>query len=282
MWDFEHGRPPADGASPRHRVDPGLAEDFEVTYTIPSRCADQLAAGEADIGIIPVVAYALIPNLVIVPGVSISSQQDVRSILLVSKVPLAQIQSVALDTASRTSVALLRVLFAKHWGAGRSFVPMEADLRGMLEHCDAGLIIGDPALQVDRSRYFTFDLAEEWKRFTGKPFVFAVWAMRLAAMNERRAELDVAEVFQRSRDHGLEPAHLAGIAQNWAPHLGLRQEEITSYLTHHIDYSLGSDNLAGLDLFFRYAAECGIIPASPQLRFLVSGSGVRTVQSLRN
>jgi chorismate dehydratase len=285
MWDFQHGSPeladaPADGNGRN-----ALASDFEITYTVPSRCAEQLRNGEVDIGIIPAITYAMIPDLVIVPDVAIASKSVVRSILLVSKVPLEEIRTVATDASSRTSVALLRVLFEKWWGGGREFTTMKPDLGAMLESCDAGLLIGDPALQVDalqveRGRYLTFDLAQEWHRFTGKPFVFAVWAMRLDALNQSRPELDVAKVFQLSRDHGTQPEHIARIACGWAPRLRLTEHDVTSYLTENIDYSLNTDNLTGLALFYRYAAECGIIPESPQLRFLISGSGVRAFRAI--
>src|SRR6202035_860136 len=150
MWDFEHG-------------DIGnTAAAFDISYTVPSKCAADLAAGKADIGIIPAAAYASIPGLVILPGVAIASRRPVRSILLVSKVPLEQIRSVALDTSSLTSVALTKVLFSKWWGQGRSFTPMAPDIERMMAAHDAGLVIGDPALKVDRSRYLTYDLAEEW------------------------------------------------------------------------------------------------------------------------
>ena len=148
---------------------------------------------------------------------AIASRKPVRSILLVSKVPLEQIRSVALDTSSLTSVALTKVLFAKWWGEGRTFTSMAPDLEKMLAEHDAGLVIGDPALKMDRSRYLTYDLAEEWIRLTGKPFVFAFWAVRQAALNDAPAVLDLATVFQDSRDHGLEPANLDRIVQEWSP-----------------------------------------------------------------
>jgi chorismate dehydratase len=252
MWDFEHG-------------DAGTA--FDISYTVPSRCAADLAAGSADIGIIPAAAYASIPGLAILPGVAIASRRPVRSILLVSKVPLDQIRSVALDTSSLTSVALTKVLFAKCWGSGRTFTPMAPDIKKMTAEHDAGLVIGDPALKVDRSRYLTFDLAEEWIRLTGKPFVFALWVVRQAALRNVPA-LDLAAIFQESRDHGLQPASLDWIAREWAPRLGLSEAEIRAYLTENIYYDLDPACLDGLQLFYRYASECGVLPAAPELRFL--------------
>jgi chorismate dehydratase len=253
MWDFEHG-------------DAGAA--FDISYTVPSQCAAELAAGSADIGIIPAAAYASIPGLAILPGVAIASLQAVRSILLVSKVPLDQIRSVALDTSSLTSVALTKVLFAKWWGPGRGFFPMAPDVETMLREHDAGLVIGDIALKVDRSRYLTYDLAEEWLRLTGKPFVFAFWAVRQPALKDAPAALDLAMLFRKSRDHGLQPANLDRIAAEWAPRLGLSDAVIRTYLTENIHYDLDPACLEGLKLFYRYASECGVLPAVPSLRFL--------------
>lgn len=179
MWDFEHGRAGA---------------DFDISYTIPSQCAANLQAGSADIGIIPAAAYASISDLVILPGVAIASRRAVRSILLVSKVPRDAIRTVALDTSSMTSVALTKVLFEKWWGGGRTFSPMAPDVEHMLQQHDAGLVIGDPALQIDRSRYITYDLAEEWIRATGKPFVFAFWAVRREALKNAPPDLDLARL----------------------------------------------------------------------------------------
>ncbi len=253
MWDFEHG-------------DAGVG--FEISYTVPSRCAAQLAAGTADIGIIPAAAYASIPELVIVPGVAIASRRPVRSILLVSKVPLEEIHSVALDTSSLTSVALTKILFAKWWGGGRTFRSAAPDVATMLEENDACLVIGDPALKVDRSLYYSHDLAEEWIRCTGKPFVFAFWAVREAALKDAPATLDLAGVFQESRDHGLKPDPLQRIAKEWAPRLGLSESDVRRYLTESIHYELDAACLEGLRLFYRYAVECDVLPAAPSLHFL--------------
>src|SRR5258708_23042039 len=169
MWAFEHG---AAGAA------------FDIAYTLPSQCAAELERGTADIGIIPSAAYATIPNLSILPGVAIASKKAVRSILLVSRKPLDAINTVALDSSSLTSVALTRVLFEKCWGGGREFTSLSPNLDTMLSTHDAALLIGDPALQVDRSQYNTWDLAEEWNQFTGKPFVFAFWAVTQNAAKE--------------------------------------------------------------------------------------------------
>jgi chorismate dehydratase len=253
MWDFERGH---------------AGREFDISYTLPSACARALQAGNADIGIIPAAAYAQIPELTVLPGVAIASRQPVRSILLVSRVPLEKIRTVALDTSSMTSVALTKILFEKWLGGGRTFTPMAPDIDAMLTAHDAALVIGDPALQIDRSRYFTLDLAEEWIRYTGKPFVFAFWAVRQQALRETAPSHDLAAVFQQSRDHGLEAASLDQITREWGPRLGLKEADVRSYLTESIYYHLDAACLEGLQLFYRYAAEIGALPAAPKIIFL--------------
>lgn len=252
MWDFEHG---------------SAGQDFDISYTVPSKCAAQLADETADIGIIPSAAYTVVPNLVVLPGVAIASRRAVKSILLVSKVPQEKIKTVALDTSSLTSVALTKVLFEMWWGGGRQFIPKPPQLEDMLCECDAGLLIGDPALQVDRSRYVTYDLAEEWIRLTGKPFVFAFWAVTQSAAAQVPDVFDLSGLFQRSRDHGLEPGSLAKISAEWAPKLGITRETVNTYLSENIHYHLDSDCLEGLHLFYQYAVQCKALSAAPELRF---------------
>ena len=264
MWDFQRGATPEQPSAVPER----LRADFEVSYTMPSQCAEALQAGAADIGIIPAISYATMPGLAILPDAAIAAKGAVRSILLVSKSPVEEINSVATDTSSRTSVALARILFQKFWGGVRHLRPLAPDLESMLRVCDAALLIGDPALRVDRSRHCVYDLAEEWRRATGKPFVFAFWAVRMQALQEVRRGLDMAAVFRESRDGGLEPASVAEIARRWSPYTGLTEPEITTYLTRHINYFLDAENLEGLRLFFDYAAECGLIEQPPALRFL--------------
>jgi chorismate dehydratase len=271
MWDFEHS-------------EAGACSDFDISYTIPSACAEALRAGTADIGIIPAAAYATVPDLVIIPGVAIAARRAVRSILLVSRRPVdaaldsaphltikdarwEHVRTVALDTSSMTSVALAKILFAKWLGGAREYKAMAPNLDAMLDACDAALLIGDPALQVDRARYFTLDLAEEWVARTGKSFVFAFWAIRGQALAGRNGAA-ISEAFKKSRDHGLSPKNLEAIAQEWAPRLGLAVEAVRVYLTHHIHYYLDPPCLEGLELYYHLAAEVGALPPAPRLKFV--------------
>jgi chorismate dehydratase len=261
MWDFEHG---------------DAGRDFDISYTLPSACAGALQAGAADIGIIPAAAYASIPGLQILPGVAIASRQAVRSILLVSNIPVEEVRTVALDTSSMTSVALTKVLFEKWIGGDQIFTSMPPHLDTMLAASDAALLIGDPALQVDRSRYYTLDLAEEWIRYTGKPFVFAFWAVREKALTARKstASAELTRIFQTSRDHGLALESLNQIAREWAPRINLTEEDVRSYLTQNIYYELAAACLEGLQLFYRYAAEIGALPSVPEISFLGAANPV--------
>ena len=253
MWDFDHG---------------DAAKNFDIFYSVPSSCAGALRVGTGDIGIIPAIAYNSIPGLVIIPEVAIAARGPVRSILLISKVPLEEVRTVATDNSSMTSVALTRVLFEKWWGGGREFRSLAPELDFMLRECDAALLIGDPALKVDRSRYQVLDLAEEWQRLSGKSFVFAFWAVREAAVAEMQPGLDPAAIFQASRDHGLQPAALQQIAREWSARLQITQGEVKDYLTKNIYYQLDQDCLDGMELFFRYAAECGAVEGLRPVNFL--------------
>ncbi len=273
LWDFEHATAGA-GQIAGHAAD--LASNYDISYTIPSACAEALRAGTADIGIIPAAAYTTVPDLVIIPDVAIAARRAVRSILLVSKKPAdalstehwaTQVRTVALDTSSMTSVALTKILFAKWLGGARHYKAMAPNLDEMLSACDAALLIGDPALQVDRTRYFTLDLAEEWKARTGKSFVFAFWAIRKQAIAGRDAAA-IAQAFKKSRDHGLSPKNLEAIAQEWAPRLGLSIEVIRVYLTRNIHYYLDPPCLEGLALYYRLGTEVGALPQAPELRFV--------------
>src|SRR5450755_1962615 len=214
MWDFEHGL---------------AGENFEIDYTIPSKCAAALAAERADIGIIPAITYATIPGLVILPNIAIASKDRVRSILLVSKKRIEDVRTVATDTSSRTSVALAQILFAKFLGGHREFTPHPPNLQEMLKHHDAALLIGDSALQVSmhNTQYHLYDLGQDWRRLTGKPFVFAFWAVRLDALHLQPEGMNLIDIFQQSRDHGLLPANIVALAKEWAPQLGITEIEVT-------------------------------------------------------
>ncbi len=254
LWDFEHGDANC---------------NFDIEYTVPSACAASLAANQADIGIIPVFAYAEIPGLVILPNISIAAKDWVRSILLVSKKQIEDVQTVATDSTSRTSVVLLQVLFTKFLGGRRQLTPHAPALEAMLRNHDAALLIGDTALQVpEDSGYYLYDLAHEWRERTGKAFVFAFWAVRLDALNLQPQGLDLTEVFQRSRDHGLLPENISTTAREWSRKLALSSDAIRQYLTENIHYYLDRENHAGLQLFLEYSQEIELIREVPELLFL--------------
>ncbi len=255
MWDFEH--------------DPSreIRENFVVDYTVPSLCAEALRTGAGDIGIIPVITTAEIADLVVLPDVAIAARDRVRSILLVSRRPLDEVRTVAVDTSSRTSVGLIDVLLTKFYGGRRELRPMTPALETMLASCDAGLLIGDPAMMAKTDGLYSYDLGELWRTQTGLPFVFAVWAVRKAALAQMRPDLALRGIFRSSRDHGLRPENLTAIAREWAPRIGLRQAEIVRYLQENIHYRLDEECRKGLARYFALANECGVIERVPELEF---------------
>lgn len=233
---------------------------FDLRLTVPSGCADAIARREADVGIVPSIEYQRLDGLQILPGMSIASKFEVKSVLLLSKMPLAQVQTIALDESSRTSAALVRILMQKFYSRQVTFAPAAPQPEQMLQVADAALLIGDPALNYAGPPVQVFDLAQEWRKFTGLPFVFAVWMGHAdQSLSAHRAE------FTASLDFGL--AHIDDIASEYAPRLGMTQEAVKVYLTRNIDYSLDEENLEGLKLFYRLAHEVGLTPAAKELKF---------------
>jgi chorismate dehydratase len=256
MWDFE--RPPFSAE---------LAQRYEISWMLPAQCADELASGAADIGLVPIAALATTPGLQILPGCTIASKHSVRSLLLVRRAsqPLPSLRSVAADTASRTTVAYSRILFHKWGNPDVPFTPMAADLDAMLDHADAAILIGDPALMALEERANRYerageelvyhDLAEEWRNLTGLPFVSAVWGVSPAtALDE-----PLIDDFIRSRDHGL--GNIDALVEHWSRQLPLSEKTIRSYLTTNIHYILDEECIEGMRGFFRMAAETGVLPA---------------------
>jgi chorismate dehydratase len=230
---------------------------FELQLTVPSGCADAIAQRQADVGIVPSIEYQRLDHVEILPGMSIASKQEVKSVLLLSKMPLSQVQTVALDESSRTSAALVRILMQKFYSRPVKFSPAAPKAGEMLRQADAALLIGDPALAYSGPAK-VYDLAQEWRKFTGLPFVFALW-MGHANLSRHLAD------FAASLEFGL--THMDDIAAEYAPKLGLTPSAVKVYLTRNIDYSLDEENRQGLKLFYKFAHEVGIIPAEKEIRF---------------
>ena len=255
MWDFEH--PPLNAE---------LALRYQIDRMMPSECADRLASGAADIGLVPIAALATTPGLRILPGCTIASKGRVRSLILVRRAgqPLAAVRSVAADTASRTTVAYARILFHKWGNPDVPFVPMAAGLDAMLAQADAAILIGDPALlaleesanRQERTgeELVYHDLAAEWRTQTGLPFVSAVWSAARGSLLDEC----VAEDFIQSRNHGL--ANIDALVAEWSARLPIPEATIHAYLTTNIHYVLDEECLEGMRGFFRMAAECGVLP----------------------
>jgi len=265
MWDFEHEP---------HKSE--LAARYSVEWMMPSECAARLALpmddpSAADIGLVPVTALATTPDLLIVPGCAIAAKRRVRSILLVRKAsqPLAEIRTVAADTSSNASLAYTQVLF-KLWGNAEAvFLPHHPDLDPMLEVADAAILIGDPALyaleerqnRLERSgeELVYHDLAEEWIRQTGVPWVSAVWAVRQASLEASGRTLEsLAEDFTASRDRGL--ANIEALVEEWSARMPIPANTIRTYLTNNIFYFLDEECLEGLRRFYELAEEFGVLP----------------------
>lgn len=231
----------------------GLHPDlFEPSFHPPSKVADLLAEGRLEVGLIPVVEVQRIPGLRVLPGLCVAATHEVRSVLLVLGRPLTEVRRVALDTHSRTSATLVKILLADRFGLAPSYHPAPADLEEMLREADAALVIGDPALKVDRSRYPVVDLAAEWRALTGLPFVFAVWAVR-----EVVSLPDLPRYFQESLELGL--SSLPELIRRAVVELELPPDEVRTYLTRNLSFFLRQEELAAVGEYFRRAHAHGLI-----------------------
>lgn len=234
---------------------------FDVRFDVPAKCAELLHANEVDLGLIPSIEYAG-HDYRIVPGVSIASDGPVASVAIFSKVPTDRIRSIALDTSSRTSIALLRVLCARWLEIQPRFVRMPPDFGRMLAECDAALVIGDNALFADHEALGVdkVDLGEAWTGMTGLPFVYAFWAGRPGVAGPA----DVAAL-QEARDRGL--AETRTIGRESYPDSAEKAARADLYLRENVKYALGELEVAGLRRFYELAAEVGVLVSAETPRF---------------
>ena len=252
---------------------------YELSFTVPSECAEALRTGAADVAIIPAIEYQRIPNLVVLPDLSIASKERVRSLLIISKSPIREARSLALDQSSRSTQALTKILCDARWLISPRFVEAAPDLPAMLDDCDAALLIGDPALRLaiaaeqqvmpgkdgewictgaqvglpKFAKLHLYDVAHEWWQLTERPAVLAVWAARVEI-----ATPELAADFSASLAFGL--AHLPEICAEASRDLQLPEKELSLYLRTNIDYSLDAENLKGLSEYFAHAARLNLIP----------------------
>jgi len=220
---------------------------FDLQFALPAVCADRLANGAADIGIVPVIEIPRL-ELAVAYGTGIACRGPVRSILLISKVPIAQIRTLATDTSSRTSVQLARIILERKYGVRPTLIPMPPALPAMLGAADAALVIGDPALHIDPASlpFEVLDLGAEWFELTGLPFVFAAWAGRPDTMND-----EVAAQLGESCRFGL--SRIDDIVRAESPRRGLPENLVHDYLTRSIVFQLSPPEYDAMRLFLEYA-----------------------------
>ena len=249
----------------------GLEHDprFEVRFDLPARCAELLHAGETDLGLIPSIEFQRGPrgagNYRIVPDVAITSRGTVASVAIFTTRDMKDVRSIALDTSSRTSVALTRVMCARVFDIGPVFAAHAPELPQMLATADAALVIGDKALFLDAGplqvgegasartvEVEKIDLGELWLTTTGLPFVYAFWAGRSDVLGA-----DEMQALIQTRDRSMTCRR--AIAESYYPGDAVRQDVAERYLRDNIKYGLGPDERAGLERFYHYAAEAGAI-----------------------
>ncbi len=233
-----------------------------VTDAAPARCADLLARGEVEAALVPIIEYQRIPEARVVPGVCVGSHSAVRSVVLVSKYDdLKSVRRVALDASSRTSQALVKIIFREFFGIEPKWETASPDLHAMLKANDAALLIGDPAMKISLPGVHVFDLASLWRRFTETGFVFAMWMARAGTV-EAVSDVD----FAGARNEGLE--QVEKIISQYETELPLPQAEVREYLTENITFHLDESLEKGMLLYFELALKHGLIDNNKPLQFI--------------
>ena len=248
------GQPQAPSLEPQASSPKPQASEITVRFDVPSICADLLAKGEIDLGLIPTITYLDRPGDCVVPDISIASDGPVASVALFTKRPAREIRTLALDTSSRTSAALTRILCARQFEVAPSFAPHGPDLSAMLARYDAALLIGDPALFADHRALGVdkIDLGAAWRDLTGLPFVWAFWAGPSGA-----ADAGVVRRLQAARDAGV--AASDEIADAYCAGDSTRQAMARRYLRENMKYGLSGRALDGLRTYYREAAALGLV-----------------------
>ena len=248
-----------------------IRTDIALSVDVPSRIATLLSEGELDVGLIPIIEYFRAKpsgtDYCILPNISIASDGSVKSIQLFSRVPIPEIRRIALDTSSRTSVALLKILLAEKYGVSPAFttcastvVPSTALQNRQYPPFEAVLLIGDPALRHLGSTEYSVDLGEAWYKLTGLPFVYACWVARKEACLG-----DLAQVLLQSKERGV--TQIPEIARVEAQKLGLPETLCLDYLQNRIKYDLDESAIAGIELFYKYAVKNDLAPPCRSLTF---------------
>lgn len=235
-----------------------------MTEAVPACCASLLAQGQVDAALVPVIEYQRIPDVAVVPDVCVGSRKRVRSVVLAIKVDnLKDVRRIALDESSRTSAALLKIIFREFLGFEPEWSSAAPDVGQMLSKNDGALIIGDPGMTFARGNLRLFDMAELWREHTGLGFVFALW-MTGGAAAEKARRID----FGGARDEGL--ARVEEIVAFYEPLLNLSGEELRSYLSENISFSISDEMRAGMDLYFKLAHKHGLITTLKPLKTIAA------------
>jgi chorismate dehydratase len=241
---------------------------WRIRYDLPSVCSGLLNGGEVDLGLVPSIDFLQSPDYRFVPGVGIGSRGRIASVALYSRGPVGEIRRIALDTSSRTSVTLIRVLCRHHFRIEPEFVPHGPDLAAMTRRGDAGLLIGDPAFDADHEALGLrkVDLGEEWTAMTGLPFIYAAWTGRVGAVTG-----DDVAALQEAQAEGRRS--IDAIAAEYGRGDAARTARAAVYLRDNVRYGLGPDEAAGLQLFLDHAADLGLAPRRRALEFFDGPQG---------
>ncbi|MCP3977722.1 MAG: menaquinone biosynthesis protein [bacterium] len=238
----------------------GGEDGIDLSFDVPAALSERMLRGELDVALLPVIELARMPQLELVPGLSIATRGAAASVLLVTRREAGEVRRVALDVESRTSNALTRVLFAEVWGAAPEFVEGIEDIDRALADCDAVVRIGDKALFEPLPEGCTaYDLGQAWTDATGLPFVFAAWAARPGVVTR-----ELYAALHRARQAGVRAVDEIAAGYRWNG--DCRPQRSAEYLRNNIRFRLGAAEVEALRRFLAAAAKHGIIDGAPEIR----------------
>jgi chorismate dehydratase len=261
----------------------------------PAYCADLLKQGLVNIALIPVIEYqsmSSISQICLIPDIAVAAKDFVKSVILVTKCPIQEIRTVSLDTSSRTSAALVKIILEKFYQINPTYISAKPNLLEMFKNSDAALIIGDPAIKIRKdfsNDYQIYDLAQEWKKFTSLPFVFACWGVNLSLFDNQISLLPIDllpselflnkdslkkeifspkrinSIFIQAKKEGLKMLEV--IVKEYSKDLEIDEAVLLDYLEKNVNYDLDKENLLGLERFYQLAFECNLIKEKHPIRF---------------
>lgn len=229
-----------------------ILNNYIFELNMPSESAKRLIENKVDIALMPVAAIPFVKNPIFISNYCLGAFKKVKTVLLLSDVPLNQIESIYLDYQSRTSVNLVQILAEKHWKINPKWIHATEGFENNIAGTSAGVIIGDRTFFIKKEYQFVYDLSMEWFTFTGLPFVFAAWVAN------KPIDPEFIDRFNKSLQIGLD--NIDQVVKEYEMKFPNSKIDLKDYFTNCISYKLNDDKRKSMKLFYQYMAEMNLLP----------------------